>query len=310
MLALKFTWNPINGLDLGFFKIHFYSLMFVIAFGLGYYIMKKIFKREGLTQDQLDKIFIYAIISILVGARLGHVIFYQPELFTEDFISVFLPIRTVPEFEFTGFRGLASHGATIATIIGMYLYKKKYLQKSWLWILDRVVITTACGAIFVRIGNFLNSEMVGYKTDSPLGIRFVQNTDDLAQGLVTSKTGIANIDKAYQALKEPQFAEIIESVPYRYPGQLMEAFGYIFVFIILYLLYWKTNVRKKPGFLFGMFLLLLMTVRFIVEQYKVEQVIGRDDWILSLNTGQVLSIPFILIGLYFVLRPYKKETVA
>ncbi len=309
MFALKFTWNPVNGLDLGFFKIHFYSLMFVVAFGLGYYIMKKIYKREGLTQDQLDKIFIYAIVSILVGARMGHVIFYQPELFIEDFISVFLPIRTVPEFEFTGFRGLASHGAAIATIIGMYLYKKKYLQKSWLWILDRVVITTACGAIFVRIGNFLNSEMVGYKTDSALGIRFVQNTDDLSQGLVKSKTGVDNIDKAYQALKDPQFADIIESVPYRYPGQLMEAFGYIFVFIILYLLYWKTNARKKPGFLFGMFLLLLMTVRFIVEQYKVEQVVGRDDWILSLNTGQVLSIPFILIGLYFVFRPYKKEEI-
>jgi len=92
---------------------------------------------------------------------------------------------------------------------------------------------------------------------------------------------------------QKRVADIIESVPYRYPGQLMEAFGYIFVFIILYLLYWKTNARKKPGFLFGMFLLLLMTVRFIVEQYKVEQVVGRDDWILSLNTGQVLSIPFM-----------------
>ena len=308
MLALEFTWNPINGLDLGFFKIHFYSLMFVVAFGLGYYLMKPIFKREGLPQEKLDSLFIYAILSILICARLGHVIFYQPELFKEDFISVFLPIRTVPEFEFTGFRGLASHGAAIATIIGMYLYKKKYLQKSWLWILDRVVITMASGAVFVRLGNFLNSEMVGKENpDGNLAIRFIQNTDDLSQGLVKSKTGIDNMDKAYQALKDPQFADVIASVPYRYPGQLMEAFGYVFVFIILYLLYWKTDARKKPGFLFGLFLLLLMTVRIIVEQFKVAQVDGREDWLFSLNTGQVLSIPFILLGLYFVFRPYKKE---
>ena len=305
--ALKFTWNPTNGIDLGFFKIHFYSLMFVVAFALGYYLMKPIFKREELPQEKLDSLFIYAIVSILIGARLGHVIFYQPELFREDFISVFLPIRTVPEFEFTGFRGLASHGAAIVTIIGMYIYNKKILKKAWLWILDRVVITMASGAVFVRLGNFLNSEMVGYDTDSALGVRFVQNTDDLHPSTVKAETGINNLDKAYQALKDPQYADIIEGIPYRYPGQLMEAFGYVFVFLILYFLYWKTNARKKTGFLFGLFLLLLMTVRIIVEQFKVEQVDGRDDWIYTLNTGQVLSIPFILIGLYFVFRPYKKE---
>ncbi|WP_405211804.1 prolipoprotein diacylglyceryl transferase [Dokdonia sp. Asnod2-E02] len=308
MFALKFTWNPVSGLDLGFITIHFYSLMFVVAFSLGFYLMKKMFQREEVAIEKLDSLFIYAVVSILLGARLGHVFFYQTELLWEDPLSVILPFRFVPEFEFTGFRGLASHGAAIATIFGLYLYNKKILHKSVLWILDRVVITCASGAIFVRIGNFLNSEMVGKITDSPLGIQFVQ--DEISERRAVSLTNIQNPKKAYQALTEdPQFAEIISSIPYRYPGQLMEAFGYVFVFIILYLLYWKTEARKKPGFLFGLFLLLLMTVRLVVENFKREQVEGREDWIFNLNTGQVLSIPFILIGLYFVITAFTKKPI-
>jgi prolipoprotein diacylglyceryl transferase len=308
MFALKFTWNPVSGLDLGFITIHFYSLMFVVAFSLGFYLMKKMFQREEVAIEKLDSLFIYAVVSILLGARLGHVFFYQTELLWEDPLSVILPFRFVPEFEFTGFRGLASHGAAIATIFGLYLYNKKILHKSVLWILDRVVITCASGAVFVRIGNFLNSEMVGKITDGPLGIQFVQ--DEISERRAVSLTNIQNPKKAYQALTEdPQFAEIISSIPYRYPGQLMEAFGYVFVFIILYLLYWKTEARKKPGFLFGLFLLLLMTVRLVVENFKREQVEGREDWIFNLNTGQVLSIPFILIGLYFVITAFTKKPI-
>lgn len=306
MFALQFTWNPISGIDLGFITIHFYSLMFVVAFSLGFYLMKKMFLREGIPLEKLDSLFIYAIVSILIGARLGHVIFYQTELLWEDPLSVLLPFRFVPEFEFTGFRGLASHGAAIATIFGMWLYNKKVLHKSILWILDRVVITCASGAIFVRIGNFLNSEMVGKVTDGSLGIKFVQ--DEISENRAVALTKIASPKKAYQALTgDPQFAEIISAIPYRYPGQLMEAFGYVFVFLILLALYWKSNVRNRPGFLFGLFLLLLMTVRLIVENFKREQVEGREDWILDLNTGQVLSIPFIIIGLYFVIKALLKK---
>ncbi len=304
--ALKITWNPISGLDLGFMTIHFYSLMFVIAFSLGFLIMKKIFIREEVALEKLDSLFIYAVLSILIGARLGHVIFYQPELFKEDPLSVFLPFRFVPEFEFTGFRGLASHGAAIATIFGMYLYNKRILKKSALWLLDRVVITCASGAVFVRLGNFLNSEMVGKITDSSIAMKFVQ--DEISDRRAVAITNIKNPNKAYQALTDdPQFASIIQEIPYRYPGQLMEAFGYVFVFIILFGLYWKTDARKKPGLLFGLFLLLLMTVRLIVENFKREQVEGREDWIFNLNTGQILSIPFILIGLYFVITSFRKK---
>lgn len=269
MHFLQIVWEPASeGLKLfGDFKIHYYSMMWMAAFILGWYLMKKIYIQEQQSEEKLDSLFIYSVLGILIGARLGHVIFYQPELFKQDFFSVFLPCRFNPEFEFTGFRGLASHGAAIGMIISMYLYNKKVLHKSVLWILDRVVIPVALGAIFVRVGNFFNSEMIG----KPAG----------------ESLPWAIIFKNY------------DNIP-RHPGQLYEAFGYIFVFLTLWFLYWKSKKSKQTGFLFGLFLVLLMTVRLFVERFKIEQVVGRDDWILGLNTGQVLSIPFILIGLYFM----------
>jgi prolipoprotein diacylglyceryl transferase len=308
MLALKFTWNPITGIDLGFITIHFYSLMFVVAFGLGYYIMKPIFKREGIPLEKLDSLFIYAVVAILIGMRLGHVLFYQTELLWEDPLAVLLPIKTVGGFEFTGFRGLASHGAVVGVLIAMVYYNRKVLKSSWLWILDRMVVPTAIGAMFVRLGNFFNSEMVGKvieDTESPLAFQFVQ--DYYSKGDAIAITGIRKATDAYQALNGAEYVDKIAAVPFRYPGQLMEAIGYFFVFVILFVLYWKTEVRKKSGFLLGLFLLLLMTVRFIVEGFKREQVEGREDWILGLNTGQILSIPFILMGLYLVFRALTRK---
>ncbi len=269
MNFLQIVWEPASdGIRLfGDFKIHYYSLMWMIAFIFGLQIMKKIYKNEGESESKMDSLFMYSVLGIMIGARLGHVIFYQSELFREDFFSVFLPFKFSGGFEFTGFRGLASHGAAIGMIISMYIYNKKILKKSVLWILDRVVIPCALGAIFIRIGNFFNSEMIG----KPAG-------EDLPWAIIFKD---------------------MDSIP-RHPGQLYEAFGYIFVFLILFLLYWKTNKRQQEGFLFGLFLLLLMAVRVFVEQFKIAQVDGREDWILGLNTGQVLSIPFILIGLYFM----------
>ena len=306
MIALKFTWNPLTGIDLGFITIHFYSLMFVVAFSLGYYLTKKVYANEGIAQEKLDSLFIYAVVSILIGARLGHVIFYQTELLTEDPLSVFLPFRFVPEFEFTGFRGLASHGAVIVGMYGMYRYNKKILKKSVIWLLDRVAIPVSLGAMFVRIGNFFNSEMVGKITDSPLGIQFVQ--DEFSERRAVNITKIAKPKKALRALTEDsQYADLIAEIPYRYPGQLMEAVGYAIVFLIILYMYWKTKASEKVGLLFGTFLLLLMGVRLIVENFKREQVEGREDWILGLNTGQILSIPFILIGIYLVYTSFTRK---
>lgn len=310
MQALKFDWNPITGIDIvGNFKLHFYSLMWVVAFVVGWYVMKRIFTKEKISLNYLDPLFIYTILATMIGARLGHVLFYQSELISEDFFSIFLPFKFKDGFEFTGFQGLASHGAAIGVIIGMYLYQKKHKFKPLLGILDRVVISVASGAVFIRIGNFINSEIIGKvveNKDFSLGVRFVQ--DYYYKSQITQLTGIKDVQKAYNAVTDnPQFAELLEKVPYRHPAQLYESFCYVFVFLILWYFYSKTSKRDQTGFLFGLFLILLWTVRFFVEFVKEPQGDEYINW-FDLQTGQWLSIPFILIGMYFMFI-YKSRSV-
>lgn len=305
---LSIVWNPTEGIDLGFFMIRYYSLMFVVAFGLGWFIMKKIYEREGESMEKLDKLFIYTVIATLVGARLGHVLFYQPELFREDFVNVFLPIRLNPEFEFTGFSGLASHGAAIAIIITMIYYSKKIINRPILWMLDRVVIPITSGGIFVRLGNFFNSEILGKTTNEgfPTAVKFIRGEEHLGKYQAMKATGTNDANKAYELIeKDPQFADIIASIPYRHPAQLYEAVGYIFVFLIIYYMYWKTDARNKQGLIFGVFLVLLWAVRFIVEFVKQSQG-GFEGENPILLTGQWLSIPFILAGFYLIFTAKKK----
>lgn len=270
MHFLSFVWDPSTGIDLGFITLHYYSLMFVIAFGLGWFIMKRIYLKEGVELEKLDTIFIYAVVATLLGARLGHVLFYDWNYFQHHLLEIFLPVKFEPEFEFTGFRGLASHGAAIGIIIAMYLYSKKVLKKPILWILDRVVIPVASGAVFIRLGNFFNSEIIGQPTGSDYGVVFAQLGEDFA----------------------------------RHPTQLYEAGAYVLIFLMLWYLYWKTSKREKLGYLFGLFLVLLWTVRFFVEFIKENQVQFEETMVL--NMGQWLSIPFVLLGLYFMFRPLKK----
>lgn len=299
MYFLKFDWNPITGIDIvGNFQLHFYSVMWIIAFIIGWFIMKRIFIKEKVNLEYLDPLFIYTVLATMLGARLGHVLFYQSELISEDFFSIFLPFRFKGGFEFTGFQGLASHGAAIGIIIGMYLYRRKYKYKSLMWILDRIVISVASGAVFIRIGNFINSEIIGKVTDSSLGVRFIQ--DYYGKRQIVAETGIADYKEAYAAVTDnPQFQSLLEAVPYRHPAQLYESFCYIFVFLILWYVYDKTKKSEQAGYLFGLFLILLWTIRFFVEFVKEPQ---GEEYItmLGLNTGQMLSIPFILIGLYFM----------
>jgi prolipoprotein diacylglyceryl transferase len=310
--SLSIVWNPSTGFDLGFFIIRFYSLMFVIAFGLGWYIMKKIYDRENESTEKLDSLFIWTVLATLLGARLGHVFFYDWEYFRNHLIEILLPIRENPNetllylikgWEFTGFQGLASHGAAISIIIAMYYYSKKVLKRPLLWILDRVVIAVASGAIFVRLGNFFNSEIIGKKTNSPFGIKFIR--DQFSPRDAVNATQISNPKDAYHAIAtNPQFANLLEQVPARHPAQLYEAFCYIFVFAILFFSYWKTEAREKAGFLFGIFLILLFSVRIVVEYVKESQ--GGFESALGLfSTGQWLSIPFIIIGFYFIFTSEK-----
>lgn len=172
------------------------------------------------------------------------------------------------------------------------------MKRPMLWVLDRVVIPVASGAIFVRLGNFFNSEIVGHITDSPMGIKFVR--DRFSARDVVTETKISNPNEAYHAItNDPKFAYLLEQVPAKHPAQLYEALCYVFVFAILFFLYWKTSVREKQGYLFGLFLVLLWTVRFIVEYVKESQG-GIEEYLGLFSTGQWLSIPFILIGLYFM----------
>ena len=303
-------WNPTEGIDLGFFMIRFYSLTWVVAFALGWYITKFIFERENESIEKLDNLFVYTIVATMIGARLGHVIFYQPELFTQDPLSVLLPISTNGGLHFTGFSGLASHGAAIAIIITMYYIKTKVLQRPLLWILDRIVIPVASGAIFIRLGNFMNSEIFGKVTskDSFMAMKFIKGEDNLPPQLASQLTNIPDGTQAYNAIaKDVQFKEILEKIPYRYPVQLFEALLYIPVFIILFYMYWRTDSRNKPGLIFGTFLILLWSVRFFVEFVKDSQG-GFEEYPMfnALSTGQWLSIPFIILGFYFIYASQKK----
>lgn len=304
MTLLHINWNPSDTLiNLGPIPIKYYSLMFVVAFIGGLQLMKKIYISEKVNLEKLDTLFVYGVVSILLGARLGHVFFYDWDEYKNDLLSIILPFKTQPEFKFTGIAGLASHGATIGMIVAMYLYHRKYPDVKLSWVLDRVTIATAFGAIFVRLGNLMNSEIIGKPTGSDYGFKFIQRHYNSYQA--TKITGIENIEKAYNAIAtNPKFAQYLEAVPNSHPAQLYESISYIFVFLILYFTYWKTNKSQKPFYLFGLFLVLLWSVRFIVEYVKVSQG-GFEESLGLLSTGQWLSIPFIILGLYCMFRPTK-----
>jgi len=280
MNFLSITWDPSLGIDLGFFIIRWYSLMFVAAFIVGLRLMKKIYTEEKIPLEKLDTLFMYTFISMLVGMRLGEVFFYSWDYYKKNLLEIILPIKRaagesaifglIEGWKFTGYTGFASHGAAIAIIIAMYWYSRKHLNKPLLYILDRMAIVTALGASFVRLGNFFNSEIYGKPTGSNFGVIF----------------------KSSDA----------EMLP-RHPTQLYEALCYLILFIVLWKFYWKTDKKQKKGFLFGIFMIGLWSARFFIEFFKEAQVDGREDWVLnSLNTGQVLSIPLILIGCWLVFR--------
>ncbi len=311
MYFLGIIWNPNDTLlHLGPIQIKYYNLLWIIAFAIGWLLTKRIFLSEKKTVEQLDSLFIYTVLGTMLGARLGHVFFYDWAYYSDHLMEILLPIReTANGYEFTGFTGLASHGAAIGVIIGMYLFTRKHREFKMLWILDRIVIAFSIGAFCVRLGNFFNSEINGKITDENFifATRFVRDSDDMHPSKALAITKEKTVDAAYEALaNKPEFSEYLAQIPYRHPAQLYEGVAYIFVFILLYYLYWKTDKKNKPGYLFGLFLVLLWTIRFFVEFVKKSQG-GFEDTLGILSTGQWLSIPFILIGGYFMFRPTTKN---
>ncbi|MBD0778030.1 prolipoprotein diacylglyceryl transferase [Maribacter sp. ANRC-HE7] len=320
MHFLGLIWNPNETLfKIGFLQIKYYNLLWITAFALGWFIMKRIFTSEKKSIEQLDSLFIYTVLATMLGARLGHVFFYDWPYYQNHIAEILLPIREsagstlfgfINGYEFTGFTGLASHGAAIGVIIGMYLYTRKFPEFKLLWILDRIVIPVSIGAFCVRLGNFFNSEINGKITDGSFifATKFIRDSDDMHPSKALAITKEKTLNAAYDAIEhKAQFSEYLNQIPYRHPAQLYEGVCYIFLFILLYYLYWKTDKKDKLGYLFGLFLVVLWTIRFFVEFVKKSQG-GFEETLGLLSTGQWLSIPFIIIGLYFMLRPSTQKS--
>ncbi|MDA9827156.1 prolipoprotein diacylglyceryl transferase [Flavobacteriaceae bacterium] len=283
MMIFKINWAPNEVfLNLGPLTIYWYSVMFIIAFTLGYYIVQKIYVNDSKPIELVEPLFIYVVFGTLLGARLGEVFFYNWEYFQNNLIEILLPIKKdidssmlfgiIDGYKFVGYRGLASHGAAVGIITAMFIYKYKFKYDSVLWIFDRIAIPIAIGGMFVRIGNFFNSEIVGNYTNSNFGVVFQNN------------------------------GEIFP----RHPAQLYEAFGYLLLFILLWNIYWKTDLKKHKGFIFGLFLTCLFSIRILVENVKESQGGDLENTLGLLSTGQWLSIPFVIIGIGLMLYSKRK----
>ena len=268
-------WSPDEKIiSFGSIGIHWYSLMFLLAFFIGFQIMKKIYIKEKKDIALLDPFLVHMVLGTIIGARLGEVFFYNWDYFQDNLLEIFLPFKIDDSgWKFIGFRGLSSHGATIGIITSIIIYKIKYKYDSVLWIFDRLVIAVALGGMFVRIGNFFNSEILGKFTNSDFGVIFLNRGENLP----------------------------------RHPAQLYEAFGYLILFAFLVLIYNKTKLSTKKGFIFGFFLAKLFSIRFIVEYVKESQG-GIEETLGILSTGQWLSIPFIIFGFLLMINSYRIKT--
>jgi prolipoprotein diacylglyceryl transferase len=223
--------------------------------------MQKIFKKEGIPIKVLDQLTTYMIVATIIGARLGHVFFYEPMDYFRDPVQILMIWKG----------GLASHGAAIAIIIALLIFSKRN-KKPFIWIFDRIAIVVALAGTFIRTGNLMNSEIYGVETSLPWGFIF-ENTDP--------------------------------SMLPKHPTQIYEALAYLLIFIYLWWVYLKTDGKPRPGFLFAMFMILVFASRFIIEFVKEPQV-GFESG-MTLNMGQWLSIPFVLLGIGVLVYIYRDK---
>ena len=259
---------------IGSFSVSWYAALFTTAFVLGYFIMKKIFRQEGISVKILVCLTFYIAFGTLIGARFGHCLFYEPEYFLKHPMEMFLPIArdNYGTYKIVGYHGLASHGAAIGILIALYIFSRAE-RLSYLWILDRIVIVVALSGFFIRIGNLMNSEIFGHPTNLFWGFEFIRSP------------------KWYQ--------HPINSQPC-HPTQIYEAIAYLAIFVLLCRRYFKKSEKQYSGILFGMFLVTLFTMRFMIEFLKIEQVPFETGMLL--NMGQLLSIPFIFCGIYLLAK--------
>lgn len=258
-----------------------YGLLFVSGIIMGYFVIRKMFRAEQVEDKILDTLVTYMVLATIIGARLGHVLFYGPywdkiangQIVERGYFSH--PGDIVKIWE----GGLASHGAAVAILIALFIFTKKVSKRSYIWILDRIAAPIAIAATFIRLGNLVNHEMVGYVTDVPWAFEFQYYFNE----------AIGNYDPTP-----------------RHPAQLYEAICYFISFGVLLYLYWKLKKWQQPGFVFGSFLILIFGSRIICEFFKLGQT--ARDYTLPLNTGQLLSIPLVIAGIYLVMKAAKKTT--
>ncbi|MBR3784204.1 MAG: prolipoprotein diacylglyceryl transferase [Bacteroidales bacterium] len=267
-LAIHWNVDPVI-INIGSFGLRWYSLGFLVAFLLGYYIIERMFKQENVREDYLGSLFLYIFLAILIGARLGHCLFYEPDYFltSEHWVEIVWPFQNG---HYTGFQGLASHGAALGILIGLWLYQRKYGLNIW-WFLDRLVIVVALGGAFVRLGNLFNSEIYGVETSMPWGFVFERNGETVA----------------------------------KHPTQLYESLSYFLIFGVSLWYYARKKGQFKTGTIFGWWLVALFGVRLLIEFVKNDQVDFEAGMVL--NMGQLLSVPFIIGGLVLAWLAYKEK---
>ena len=264
MLFVNWDVDPIL-FRIGGFQLRYYGLLFIIGFYLGYYMFRYFFRRENKPLELLDTLLWTLMLCTIVGARLGHCLFYQPDYYLAR------PVEILKVWE----GGLASHGGTIAIMIGMWWFVKKYGRRydfGYIWLLDRLAVATAFAAMFIRLGNLMNSEIYGHETTLPWGFIFLQNGETVA----------------------------------KHPTQLYEALAYLCTGIILFAIYKYALPKIKEGLLLGIFFIGIFLSRFLIEFVKENQV-GFEEG-MALNMGQLLSIPFVLLGLYLIIRSFRQGT--
>lgn len=270
MINLSIVWNvsPIL-FHLGNMEVRWYGILFACAFVICYLLLKRMFLKEKVDVLYLDKLTFYCFIAVLIGARLGHCLFYDFSYYSHHIIEMLLPIHETAEgWKFSGYQGLASHGGAIGIIIALILYSKK-TQIPFMWVVERLVIAICFGGASIRLGNLMNSEIYGLPTSLPWGFVFVRDN---------------------------------QTIPC-HPTQLYEALSYITIGVILYIILSKKKVHQ--GMIFGIFLTALFGVRFLLEFLKNNQ----ESWenALPIDMGQILSIPFIVVGVVFIVLAWKKD---
>jgi phosphatidylglycerol:prolipoprotein diacylglycerol transferase len=261
-LLAGIVWNADRIIvKLGPLPLRWYGLLFATGFVCGYVIMFKVFKREGRPSSDLDTLLTYMVVGTIVGARLGHCLFYEPERYLSS-IGAVISILKVWE------GGLASHGAAIGLYLGIFLYSRKVENQPFIWCLDRISIPVVLAGCFIRLGNFFNSEIIGEPTTAPWGVMFT---------------------KAAYKPAQTQF---------RHPAQVYESIAYFLIFLILLLAYSKFKAGRRAGLLHGLFLVGVFTARFGIEFVKRRQAPFMES--LPISMGQVLSIPFIVAGVWLI----------